>query len=119
MKSTRIFLLSFLLVIIMIYSSCSKGSSNNTVPPPTCSGTAFSYATDVRPIFVASCTISGCHDAASTNTGGPFTTWALIHAKAATVEAQVNAGIMPQTGSITADQKKKIVCWVESGAQNN
>ena len=102
-------------------TGCSKnnGGSTPVIPPPSCSGTAYSYATDVKPIFISSCTISGCHDASSVNSGGPFTTWALIHAKASTVEGQVSAGIMPQTGSLTSDQKKKIICWVEAGALNN
>ena len=119
MKPVTSSALMLLLIISSFFSGCSKASSNNAVNPSTCAGTAYSFSADVKPIFTTSCAISGCHDAASTNSGGPFTTYALIHAKASTIEGQVNAGLMPQSGSITADQKKKIICWVESGAPNN
>ena len=119
MKTVKVISLAGGTLLAILFAGCSKSSTNTTVTPSACSGTAYSYSTDVRPIFVSSCAISGCHDAASTNSGGPFTTYALIKAKASIVEGQVNAGLMPQTGSLTADQKKKIVCWVESGAPNN
>ena len=102
------------------YTGCKKSSGNTTpINTASCSGTAYSFSIDVKPIFNSSCSISGCHDAGSVNSGGPFTNWTLIHAKASTIEGQVNAGIMPQTGSLTDEQKKKIICWVESGAINN
>lgn len=108
------------LTIMALFSSCSKGNSGTAaVNTNACSGTAYSFSADVQPIFASSCAISGCHNAGSTNSGGPLTNWTLIHAKATTIESQVNAGIMPQTGTLTADQKKKIICWVESGALNN
>ena len=120
MNVNKIYSLCIACMIISILASCKKSSGNTTpISPTSCSGTSYSYNTDVKPIFIASCTISGCHDAGSTNSGGPFTTWTLIHAKASTIEGQVNAGIMPQVGTLTDDQKKKIICWVESGAPNN
>lgn len=120
MSSIKSFYTILACTVIVLFSSCSKGNSNTpAVNTNACAGTAYSYSTDVQPIFATSCSISGCHNAGSTNSGGPFTSWTLIHAKASTIEGQVNAGIMPQTGSLTADQKKKIICWVESGALNN
>lgn len=65
------------------------------------------------------CAIGGCHDAASTNVGGPFTSYSLIFAKRSTIKSQIVAGIMPQTGSLTPDQKNKIICWIDAGAPNN
>ena len=112
-------LASTLFLHLIIFSGCSKGSSNNTVNPSICTGTAYSYSTDVKPTFVSSCAVSSCHDASSTNSGGPFVTYTQIKAKASLIEGQINAGLMPQSGTITADQKKKIICWVESGAPNN
>ena len=119
MKRILIILMAYVTVQAFALSACTKGNSNNTVNPSICSGTSFSYANDVRPIFISSCNLSGCHDASSNNSGGPFTSYTLIKAKASSIEGQVNAGLMPQSGSISADQKKKIICWVESGAPNN
>ena len=120
MTSFTLKCISLVLLVAPAFIGCKKSNGTTTpINPASCSGTSYSYNTDVKPIFITSCAISGCHDAGSTNSGGPFTTWSLIHAKASTIEGQVNAGIMPQTGTLTDDQKKKIVCWVEAGALNN
>ncbi len=103
---------------------CSKSGSNTPITPPVtsidCTGSNPSFASDVLPIINASCaTSTSCHAAGSTTSGGPFTSYSLIAAKASDIKSQVQSGAMPKTGSITAAQKKTIICWVSAGAANN
>ena len=132
--------------IIFIISGCSKGSSGggdptppqtnpcatsllfissislDPTPPQTnpCATLSFKFAADVKPIIDATCAInSGCHATGSTNKGGALTDYNKIFVKRADIKSQIEAGLMPQTGSLTADQKNKIICWINSGAPNN
>ncbi len=110
--------------IIFIISGCSKGSSGggDPTPPQTnpCATLSFKFAADVKPIMDATCAInSGCHATGSTNKGGALTDYNKIFAIRSAIHSQVSAGLMPQTGSLTADQKNKIICWINSGAPNN
>ena len=110
--------------IIFIISGCSKGSSGggDPTPPQTnpCATLSFKFTADVQPIINTTCAINPtCHATGSTNTGGPLTNYNLIFAKRASIKTQIEAGLMPQTGSLTTDQKNKIICWVNSGAPNN
>jgi len=83
-----------------------------------CQGAANKFS-NVNPIIQTKCAISGCHDAASTNIGGPFTNYNLIKAKASQIKLQVQTGLMPQTGHLTPTELQSIVCWVDAGAPNN
>ncbi|MEP7259388.1 MAG: hypothetical protein ABI687_13395 [Flavitalea sp.] len=84
-----------------------------------CSGVVISYTDQIRLIFENTCAVPDCHNATSTNIGGPFTTYALIRNKSLKIKQQVVSGIMPQGSSLTATQIKAIRCWVDSGAPEN
>lgn len=84
-----------------------------------CNGISPSYATGVLPIIQTKCSIAGCHDAASVNTGGPFTTLEQVRARASSIRSQVLSGAMPQNSSLTVEQLRLIVCWIDSGTPNN
>ena len=118
MKIKLCFILIICVVVFII--SCSKGSGGNPVPPDPCAGLSFKFSTDVQPIFNTTCTnSSNCHGAGSNNSGGPLTGYNLVFAKRAEIKFQVSGGFMPKAGSITAEQKNKIICWINSGAPNN
>lgn len=84
-----------------------------------CSTIGAQFSTDIMPIVQNKCAIAGCHDAASTNKGGPFTSYSAIKNKATLIKSQVLSGAMPQGSSLTAIQIQNISCWVDNGAPNN
>lgn len=100
--------------------SCGKCECLPVTPDP-CSNLSFKFSTDILPIFTATCTIfPGCHAVGSTNRGGPLTNYTQIFNKRADIQIQVKTGTMPQAPfTITAEEKQKIDCWINSGAPNN
>jgi hypothetical protein len=107
--------------IIFFISSCGKGNGGSNPPPADpCSGLSSKFAADVKPIINTSCASSvNCHGAGSNNAGGPLTDYNLIFAKRLSIKFQIENGLMPKGSSLTADQKNKIICWINSGAPNN
>lgn len=114
---------TFLLIsLTFLLITCSKSNSggSGTAIPGYCDGVISKYTADVQPIIAASCLLgSNCHSAGSTNTGGELTDYNKVFSKRAAIKDAVFSGTMPQTGTLSADQKKKIICWIESGAPNN
>ena len=112
-----------LAALIFITNSCSKGSEKgDPTTPPTdpCAGLSSKFAADVQPIINSTCaTSTSCHAAGSVNSGGPLTDYNLIFAKRSNIKFQIENGLMPKGGSLTTDQKNKIICWINSGAPNN
>lgn len=109
-----------------LFLGCSK-SSDTTAGGGTggtktysCTGITPKFSTDVQPILTTVCSInSNCHAAGSTNSGGPFTTYAEVNARKSNIKAQILSGAMPQTGSITQAQINAFICWIDNGAPNN
>ena len=108
-----------MICIVILLNACTKSGGSSPTPDP-CTGITAKFSTDVLPIINASCAInSSCHAAGSVNAGGPLTDYNKIFAKRSEIKFQVEAGLMPKTGSITATEKNKIICWINSGAPNN
>lgn len=101
--------------VIFLIASCSydKEVLDN------CGTTPATYSANVLPLIQTRCAIPLCHDAGSTNLGGPFTSYSLIKAKAIEIKGQIEAGIMPQGSTLTQAEIATISCWVQSGAPNN
>ena len=126
-KITIIFLTIFITVISFV--ACSKGSGTGTgggsgggsgTRTFSCTGITPKFAADVQPILTTVCSInSNCHAGGSTNSGGPFTSYAEVNAKKSNIRAQILSGAMPQTGTITQAQVNAFICWIDSGAPNN
>lgn len=109
---------------IVITISCKKdnggsggggGGGGTTVDCSTVTNKAF--AANVNPIIQASCNVSGCHAAGSTNGPGPLTNYAQI--SAASIRSAISSGSMPKGSTLTAAQKNSIICWIDSGKPNN
>jgi hypothetical protein len=109
------------------FFGCSK-SGNTTTPGSggsgartfSCVGITPKFSTDVQPIITSVCsTNSSCHATGSSNSGGPFTSYAEVNAKKSNIRAAILAGTMPQTGTITQAQVNAFICWIDSGAPNN
>ena len=115
--------ISIVMIVItccQLFVSCSKSDGGATPTPGFCDGVTSKYAADVQPLLTTSCLLgSNCHSAGSVNSGGELTDYTKVFNKRVQIRAAVNAGTMPQTGSLTTDQKKKIICWIDSGAANN
>jgi hypothetical protein len=123
-------LLLIVVVIICTVVSCSKGGDSsgttntggggttNNNNNNTCTGTK-SFANDVSTIIQTVCAVSGCHDASSTNGVGPLTNYQLVFKSRTNIRSAVSSGTMPKTGSLSADQKNAIICWIDQGAKDN
>src|SRR5882724_7449591 len=108
-----------IIICISIFTACSKsstsvgggnGGGNKTF---TCNGISPKFSTDVVPILNTVCSInSNCHAGGSINSVGPLTTYAEVNANKANIRAQILAGTMPQSGTITQDQINAFICWI-------
>lgn len=125
MKNTFvIFLLIFSSVFLFI--ACSKsgtsapGGGTGGAITFSCAGISPKFSTDVQAILTSVCSInSNCHATGTTNSGGPFTTYAQVFAKKSDIRAAILSGRMPQSGTITQAQINAFICWIDSGAPNN
>ena len=85
---------------------------------PDCATVPARFANDVLPLIQNKCA-TACHNAFSTNAGGPFTNYSQIKAKADLIKFMVETRQMPQDGTLTDAEIKVISCWVDAGAENN
>lgn len=116
-----------LILPIIFFSACSKsdpggngGGGTGGTRTFSCAGITPKFSTDVQPILNTLCSInSSCHASGSTNSGGPFTSYAEVNARKSNIKAAILAGTMPQSGTITQPQINAFICWIDSGAPNN
>ena len=119
MKRTKIIctfltLLGFSLVLVV---ACKKEEKEEIID---CSGVSPSYNSDIKPIINANCLSSGCHNSASGN--GDYTSYIGLNAVASSgaLESRIVTNkTMPPTGPLSLEDRKKIKCWISSGAHNN
>ncbi|CAN0356877.1 unnamed protein product [Phaeothamnion confervicola] len=92
--------------VITINTSVSKGN------------TGVDYVHDILPIFQAKCQFTGCHP-----DNGDWFTYSVAKSHAADIKDKTASGAMPKSpapgGSLSADQKALIACWVDDGAPQN
>ena len=121
-------ILSALIIIsIATFTACSKSSTSaggsgtgGTKVTFSCTGIAPKFSTDVTPILNTVCGInSSCHASGSVNSGGPFTNYAEVNARKSNIRAQILAGTMPQSSTISQAQIDAFICWIDAGAVNN
>src|SRR5436190_22374731 len=103
---------------ICLVQACKKNDeSSNAVD---CGGTTKSFAVDVKPIVQASCAFdSDCHGSGSSSGPGSLLNYAEIFNARSIIRSAVLSGEMPKGGSLTATEKKAIICWIDNGAANN
>ena len=124
MKKILIACSAFLMAVIF-FVGCSKSGTSTPASSGggrtfSCAGITPKFSADVQPILNTVCSInSNCHAGGSTNSGGPFTTYAEVNAKKSNIRAQILSGAMPQSGTITQAQINAFICWIDSGAPNN
>jgi hypothetical protein len=102
--------------ICMILISCGKQSEDEI----NCDGSKFVYSTDVKFIINSNCVSSGCHNTGSAN--GDYTYYEGLKASATNgrlYERVITDKNMPPSKSLSLEDRKKIKCWINSGAPNN
>jgi hypothetical protein len=105
-----------LIVLFALIYSCKKNNEEEI----NCSGVSPSYNTEIKPIINSNCLSSGCHNAGSVN--GDFTTYDGLKTVASSGALEKRVVIdktMPATGPLSLADRKKIKCWISSGAANN
>jgi len=115
-----------ILIILGIMQACA----DHTLPAPDQSACAsvdeVSFASDIEPIIDAKCAIvgdGGCHNGGN----GASLDWrefSNVQSNATSVKDRITrpagtSGHMPRVGSLSDDQIRLLVCWVEQGAQQN
>jgi hypothetical protein len=107
-------------VLSIAIISCTKNSEtgNNNGNNTNCTGTK-SFASDVNPIIRSVCATSGCHDASSTNGVGSLMNYQQVFNAKTSIRSAIVNGVMPKNGTLSADQKSAIICWIDNGAGNN
>lgn len=116
----KIFIALFIISFLAACSKSGSGGSGGTPGVDPCVGLSIRFGADVQPIINSTCaTSSNCHATGSTNRGGPLTDYTKIFNKRSDIHGQVSAGLMPQSTTLSSDQKNKILCWINSGAPNN
>jgi hypothetical protein len=108
------------LSLVFVLNSCSKGSQTNNNNTIDCNpASPKSYVADVNPIVQATCNQSGCHNVGSVNGPGPITNYTQVFNARVSIREAIRTGLMPQNTTLTLAQKTAIICWIDSGAQNN
>ena len=77
-----------------------------------------SYQSDIKPIIMNSCAVTGCHDG-SQPARANFNNFSEVQANASLIKSKTQNGSMPKTGSLTQAQIDLIACWVDDGALDN
>jgi len=108
------------LALAAFVGAISFSCADENIDETSCATTSVSFAADVKLIVDSKCSAnSGCHGTGSSNGPGVLTTYAAISQNKNQISAAVSSGIMPKGSSLTSDQKNKILCWIQNGAQNN
>ncbi len=99
-------------VVLADGGSCEDVTGDVYVP------SGVSYKNTVANIYEIGCAVSDCHVAGT----GRFelTSLAKIQEAAANTKVRIESGNMPPEGaSLTLEQKKAIICWIDDGAMDN
>ena len=103
-------------VTCLLVQACKKDEYKDL----DCNSINATYQAQVKPIIQANCLSSGCHNSGSSN--GDFTEYKGLKGKAN--NGSLNKRVlkkkdMPSGGSLSLDDRKKIKCWLNSGAPEN
>lgn len=75
-----------------------------------------SLRSDIQPIINANCAVSNCHNGSQAPN---LTSLQAIRDNGANIKTQTQNGNMPKEGSLTAEEKALIACWVDEGRKDN
>ena len=108
-------------VVLSVSVLFAEGCRSDKILPSSqeCSGVVH-YSTDIRPLILSHCAITGCH--VSGFQPGDFTLYQPLKDRADNGRLLLfvlEVRNMPPNGSITEEQRQMIGCWIEQGAPNN
>lgn len=115
----KLFILtSILLIAAVLVNSCSKGSATNT--PATCT-LSVSFSTNIKKILDVNC--NSCHAPGSGNTLALARwtydgTYSNVLSNRDNINAQISAGLMPQSAPLPQLVRDSVGCWVIKGSPN-
>lgn len=113
---------------VVIFTGCYNDKEDQLYPKNTitCDTSNTTFLATIRPIMQQSCATSGCHDAATKQSGYDLSTHAGV--KLALDDGKLLGSINQETGysampkgmtKLDACAITKITSWVNKGAQNN
>jgi len=114
-KIYSFFLLSVFAIMILPLA-CTKDDLSNL----NCSKINSKYSADIKPIITANCLSSGCHGTGSPQ--GDFNDFSQLQKFAFNGRLEqvvIVDKTMPPSGPLDLEARKKIKCWIESGALSN
>src|SRR3954462_302099 len=104
---TAILLLCTCTISTLFFFSCSKKQDTVSI----CDGVPKDFVNNVNPLIQTYCNQIACHNSNSTNGPGPLTNYAEVFNARVAIRGQIQAGLMPQNTTLTAEQKNTILCW--------
>ncbi len=112
----------FLAIFSVAITSCYKDREELLYPKFDCSVKQSTYSGDIQSIFSSKCLT--CHNSLGTAQSYPISTYSeIISIDTARIRADCFGGgnQMPKAGSpqLTEEEKSKLKCWLDNGAQNN
>ena len=122
LKSKKIILsVSLIAAVSLVATSCYKDREELLYPKFDCSKKQSTYSGDISGIISSKCT--ACHNPNGSASGDPISTYqdAFDHAQEIADDCINGVNPMPPVGSpqLTDDEKAKLKCWLDNGAQNN
>lgn len=116
---------------IVLLAGCYNDKADKLYPAPAtpapCDTTNVTFSKDVKPILLASCATSACHDAATASNGYDFSVY--TGAMAGALNGRLLSTIKQPSGEpypmpkglpkLDSCSINKITRWVNQGAQNN
>jgi uncharacterized membrane protein len=115
-RTVTVFILGTMISLLAF--SCRKDSDDEGYTPE-CSGDAPKFAANVNPLIQSRCATSGCHAAGSGNGPGALDNHGHIKHNASAIRSAVASGRMPKNGTLTKEEKNRIICWIDAGAKND
>lgn len=130
------FFLFLIISLSIVFVSCKK-DDDPPLSEEECADVNSAFATQVQPIFAASCALSGCHDQSSAEAGLRFNTHSNIKQAIESNQQQFLASInfdggasgwMPRSNAtqqaqasdkLPGTQIEIIECWITRGMPND
>jgi hypothetical protein len=114
--------LAYIVVITMVFYSCSKDKTED-VQPLDCSD-EISFSSDISTLISMSCATSGCHNQTSGAAGYVFTNYENISNEKELILRTMRheQGVTPMPlgqPKLAQEDIDKFYCWIEQGALNN
>lgn len=113
---------SFLIVMVVLFGiiSVEQACKKDDYKGLDCGAVSASYSRDIKPLIEANCLNSGCHTTRSSN--GDFTEYKGLKGKAN--NGSLNKRVletkdMPPGATLSLSDRKKIKCWLNTGAPEN